>query len=521
MHFNPKSNKELLEVISRSEFELPTNFNKIAMFKIRSKSTNNFKKLEKCNPDLHEILLNLEIKKCGYDFYKKKIVVKDPPKKNAYFRVTLLESGLNRGNIMKGIDFGKFRKTKLNFQKKHFKFLTKKLEPVIETVYFSQLAKYRKMTLFSPVFINSRSFLPVSEHASMNVWESESGPKMLIFGGLGNGINFDFVTFDLLTQNFESVKVNNNIHWARYGHTATVVSREKVVIFGGDKHFRRIINPLENSNQTHVNQNFWQVDISAGIAEEIRSDSCKKPKHRKFHGTCLFDKNYLLVFGGMKINYKFMNDFWIYDVEERVWHEFPVDFEVNTFLEYGIAHHSLVYMSSEITHLSKTDHFNSGKSSGQNESEKAKKAIYLFKNHKKNILLDVYLFGGMNEASDIIDNKVWRLGMKNHEFYFKEIPVRGCLPKKRHSQTMNAYPKEKMLIMIGGKSESGLFLKDVNLFHLQTSFWESCTLLDGSFENGIAGHCAEVLDNCVFVFGGITNEGFRVPGITYFAFANS
>ena len=111
--------------------------------------------------------------------------------------------------------------------------------------------------------------------------------------------------------------------------------------------------------------------------------------------------------------------------------------------------------------------------------------------------------------------------MKNHDFYFKEVSVKGDSPPKRHSHTMNAFPREKLLIMIGGKSEVGLFMKDINIFRFSTSAWECCVLVQDIFENGIAGHCAEIIENCIFVFGGITNEGFRVPGISYFCFAKS
>lgn len=519
---NQKSNKEMLEILNKTEFEFPNIAKKTFEFRIKSRSTANLPKIEKTKPLLAEILMSLHVKKLTYEYVNPKLLQPIQIKKNGSSHNLNTDPTATRSSTFKCKSFSRI-KSNTKQKKTGLKFPFKKFDSQVETVLLPSLQKYRQTALFTPVYINSRFFLPVSEHATMNLSESEDGPKLIFFGGLGNGINFDFVSFDLSSQTFEPIRVNNNGNWARYGHSSTIISIDKILIFGGDKHFRRIINPLENSNQTQVNQNFWQLDMLSGIAEEISSDSCKKPKHRKFHGSCLFDKNYLVIFGGMKINYKFMNDLWIYDIEERVWHEFPIDFEINVFLELGIAHHSLVCLSSEITEISKSDAGiglnGQNKSSSQNQNEKAQKAIYLFKNHKKNILLDVYLFGGINESNELMDNKLWRLGMKNHDFYFKEVLSKGYLPEKRHSHTLNASPKEKMLIMIGGKSEMGNYLNDVHIFRLQTGIWEQHIFQESPFENGISGHCAETIDNCIFIFGGITNDGFRVPGITFFTFA--
>lgn len=572
MTSNLRSNKELLEVLKRQEFEFSNAVQQTNWMRLKSKSISDFKRTHHTKGQLFDILLNLQVKKTAFGFYKQNLgesvgnrlfdkqrtAILDPnahgggltfiggidrhfvPKvgvqetnhnhskreyskeqdfrQTTYLQIQDKENVHQTGpNMTRTKSFKLFTSKSRVPKKPNFKAIIKKNETQTEGVFSAQLAKYRLLTPFSPIFLNSKFHLSVSEHATINYYETSNGPRLLVYGGLGNGINHDFVAFDLVAQTFETQKVINNGNWARYGHSTTIAREGQVLVFGGDKHFRRIINPLENSNQTQVGQNFWSVNLESQMAEEIRVESCKKPKHRKFHGTCLFDKNYLLIFGGMKINYKFMNDFWVYDIEERVWHEFPVDFTTNTFLELGIAHHSLACMSADITELSKGEN-NMAKNSSSNFGEKLQKAIYIFKNHKKNILLDVYLFGGINEANDIIENKLWRLGMKNHDFYFKEVNVKGPMPERRHSHTLNAFPKEKLLIMIGGKSESGTFLRDVNLFRLGPNVWETCTLNDDSFQNGIAGHCAEVIENCIFIFGGITNEGFRVPGITYFTF---
>lgn len=562
-----KSHKELLETLNKPEFEFEGAAMRNEWLRLKHKSIADFRKQPNKNKHLSEILLSLQVKRTAFNFYKQQTItnafythdaskmaapdakidardVKGPTareylpttpghgltKENNFMAVKSVDKRPNK-SLMLGtasrLRFGgtpephKRPQVKIGAVKKlnlkNLKFSSKKLDTVPVNDFANQLLKYRNLPPFTPSFLGSKYYLPVSEHASLNLFESDDGPKLLIYGGLGNGINHDFVLLDLITQNFEALKVANDGNWARYGHSTTISDAKKILVFGGDKHFRRIINPLENSNQTQVGQNFWSVDMESGMAEELRAESLKKPKHRKFHGACLFDRNYLLIFGGMKINYKFMNDFWLFDIEESVWHEFPVDFDANPFLEEGIAHHSLTCMSPEIFELNKGETV--GKTGGPNE--KAQKAIYVFKNHKKNILLDVYLFGGINEANEIMDNKLWRLGMRNHDFYFKEVPARGRAPERRHSHTLTACPKERLLILIGGKSESGIFLRDLSIFRLLNNTWETCSMAENPFDNGIAGHAAEAMDNCIFIFGGITNEGFRVPGITYFTFTKN
>ena len=564
-----KSRKELLETLNKPEFEFEGGVIRNEWLRLKQKSIADFRRQPHKNKHLSDILLSLQVKRTAFGFFKQQTVTNacytmdfsksgtgysrsatrdvrisaDPSAKDPVRGST---SGTGKENeliavksvdkrpdkiVMSGttsrlgfaatsepphrpfVKLGAVKKINL----KNLKFLSKKLETIPVNDFSNQLSKYRNLAPLTPHFLPSKYFLPVSEHASLNLFETEEGPKLLVYGGLGNGINHDFVLFDLITQNFEALKVANDGNWARYGHSTTVSDAKKILVFGGDKHFRRIINPLENSNQTQVGQNFWSVDMGTGMAEELRAESLKKPKHRKFHGACLFDRNYLLIFGGMKINYKFMNDFWLFDIEETVWHEFPVDFDANPFLEEGIAHHSLTCMSAEIVELTKGE--SGGKMGGPNE--KTQKAIYVFKNHKKNILLDVYLFGGINEANELMDNRLWRLGMRNHDFYFKEVPVKGRMPEKRHSHTLTACPRDRSLILIGGKSESGVFLRDLQIFRMPTGTWEPCVIADNPFDNGVAGHAAEALDNCIFIFGGITNEGFRVPGLTYFTCAKN
>lgn len=44
-----------------------------------------------------------------------------------------------------------------------------------------------------------------------------------------------------------------------------------------------------------------------------------------------------------------MKDFWIFDVEFKIWYEFSVDLDTLNDADEGLAHHKFVCISSAIT----------------------------------------------------------------------------------------------------------------------------------------------------------------------------
>ncbi len=104
-------------------------------------------------------------------------------------------------------------------------------------------------------------------------------------------------------------------------------------------------------NQVSVIPNMWEFNLTTGLTGEIKTDNWQKPKMRKFHSSFLFEDNYMFIIGGMKLNYKFLKDIWVFDIDERVWHEFHFSLYLNPFLEGGIAYHKMALCSNLITFM--------------------------------------------------------------------------------------------------------------------------------------------------------------------------
>ena len=110
--------------------------------------------------------------------------------------------------------------------------------------------------------------------------------------------------------------------------------------------------------------------------------------------------------------------------------------------------------------------------------------------------------------------------MRNRKFYFREVDVVGSWePEARFLHSMDASPGTNQLIMVGGRNKNNKFLSDINIFSFSTKAWSRHYLSDDSMINGIAGHASECFENCLFIFGGITQEGFRSSDLMYFTFS--
>lgn len=383
----------------------------------------------------------------------------------------------------------------------------------------SSLSYYRKLPLFESLNTHSKTIAPISEQAAICIFGGTQYPKIVISGGLGNGVNKGLFIYDLDSTVFNVVHPESDIETARFGHTICGFEQSQILFFGGDFAFRVSMNSSEGlSPATEIPPFLIYCNINNSLREVIPF-GLRKPKHRKYHASFMFEEKYMFIFGGVKMNFKFLNDLWIFDTEENTWHEFRVENEEMLFLQEGIAHHKMTLLSSNIFKLSEIEFQKNEKE--EIKDEKLNKTIYILKSHKKNILFDVYLFGGINEVNELLDNKLYQLGMKNQIFYLKEVEITGSYkPLKRFSHSLNSSKTQRQLIMIGGKSETGQILGDINIFDFGKKTWTLQQLKENNFSNGITDQCCEVYDNCVFVFGGIDRNGFRTSKLSFFTFCS-
>ena len=138
----------------------------------------------------------------------------------------------------------------------------------------------------------------------------------------------------------------------------------------------------------------------------------------------------------------------------------------------------------------------------------------------KSGLEEVVIFGGFSPAKDRFDSR-----QKNHIFdmtpYFLclesmqwtvSIQDEATMPKPRHRAAHVKATRNKLLL-VGGISERGLFLDDVEQLNLTTLKWEEPPLVLGQPSHGLR-HVAGCSAAGLFIFGGTTTTIFGVTPVT-------
>jgi len=360
--------------------------------------------------------------------------------------------------------------------------------------------------------INHKSALKSAEYPSMLMCRGILGPFLLIFGGLSSFIHSDFAAYNFTDKTFFVKNYSKNVDLARFGHSMDQIGNT-VYIYGGTNSFQGYINRNLNINFSNVSPEFFGLNLETWKIREIKSPNLCQPTLRKFHASFVFDNSCLFVLGGVKPGDKFAKDVWIFEPEDENWHEFEISNEMPDLdLTEGIAHHKVVCMSSTITTL-KTD--KASKEYQKGPQDTSRRNIYLFKSEKKYIVFDIYMFGGINSRNNIIDNELYQLCMKSRLFYFKKLPVRdGYRPQKRHSHSMTKINNESLMIY-GGRGQNNSFLNSMDCFSFTTKSWSRLDLVNNEWDGDISSHAVTAHESVLFIFGGISQNGFLEPNIYY------
>ncbi|KAI9276123.1 hypothetical protein BY458DRAFT_506448 [Sporodiniella umbellata] len=119
----------------------------------------------------------------------------------------------------------------------------------------------------------------------------------------------------------------------------------------------------------------------------------------------------------------------------------------------------------------------------------------------------IYVFGGFDQYSDDIFNKLYKLEYK--DTHWKQvIYTKGEPPKKRHDHSATLWNQDK-LIIFGGCSEESKFFNDIVILDLNTLTWhhpKTCGLIP----EGRVRHSATVFEDRLYIAGGI-HTGHTTP----------
>jgi hypothetical protein len=156
---------------------------------------------------------------------------------------------------------------------------------------------------------------------------------------------------------------------------------------------------------------------------------------------------------------------------------------------------------------------------GQSHPQARCSHVSTSRTNPKSGLEEVIIFGGFSPAKDRFDSRQKNVifDMTPHalcleSMQWSSFPLGEINPKPRH-RAAPLKATSNTLLLVGGVSETGLFLDDIEQLNLSTLKWEEPPVILGQPSNGFR-HVAGCSAAGLFIFGGTTTSIFGVTPIT-------
>ena len=91
-----------------------------------------------------------------------------------------------------------------------------------------------------------------------------------------------------------------------------------------------------------------------------------------------------------------------------------------------------------------------------------------------------------------------------------EPEIKGSPPSPRHMSVMNFNKHFGMITLFGGKDQYHIF-NDLYIIDIINFNWIKVDLFFQDSINGRIGHCSEIIDDKLYIFGGCDNSGKLLP----------
>ncbi len=212
----------------------------------------------------------------------------------------------------------------------------------------------------------------------------------------------------------------------RFGHTVNIISKTRIVIFGG-----AISTPNNQSSYT-MTSDLYLYNMAQNLWKKLEPSNSLKPPHvRAAHASATVRDNQVLFYGGSIGNGQYAtDDLWFLDIknqEEVNWMQVPIDGQTPG-PRYG---HSMVYIAPNLIL------FGGSSNSGQN---------------KKNVIMkDVWIF-----PTDKTPFNWIRLETESNSMLTARLYHTACVYQKINGES-------EALVLFGGRDSQNVSLKDLCL----------------------------------------------------------
>ena len=311
--------------------------------------------------------------------------------------------------------------------------------------------------------------------------------SIYLFSGNSSRIDSPLLwKFNLLTNNWDIIKMTNTLIEKRCGHTG-IIYKNKLIIFGGRLLHNTALADIEIYN---MDNHEWEMrEINTSIYCKLRRN----------HVAALVGQQ-MFIHGGIDENGEYLDDSHLLNLYNYKWIKPKI-------IKFGknnnpprLAYHSCcLVVPSEI---SKNPRFN----------------IYRFPEFAVNSFNSrirekgIYIFGGKKNELKEPSNKLWVLRVGQKFLNWIELIPKGKPPCARYLFSMNYYEKGNFIIIHGGKTKtmnSEVILKDTYLFELFRMEW--IKVEHGCFDNIIKprfSHAGVIHNKKLIIFGGVNEQGF-------------
>ena len=304
---------------------------------------------------------------------------------------------------------------------------------------------------------------------------SQEGEDYIIFGGYNSNRISNLWKFNPIERSWSIIKEETDKNENRYGHIS-VLRNGNLYVFGGIYLFRKFFAGLEIFN---LNTKQWSFPIL-------------NPKNkyllRRNHIGCTIG-NQMIIQGGIDEEEEYLNDFQVLNFQNLQW-SLPV---INkSVLIPSLAYHSgCLVLPQEVREDSKYTIYNFPKITTKMEYIKER---------------GLYIFGGQVSKNGVLNKNLYVLKLGKKPLDWILLKTKGIAPSKRYGASMSYYELGNLLIIHGGRNNSGNYnyvLNDTFLLDLYSLNWMQVEYFDKTKKiSPRFFHQSFVYENNFFVFGG-------------------
>ena len=362
---------------------------------------------------------------------------------------------------------------------------------------------------------------------------------LFLFGGLQTNNQSDLWELEISDKIytwkkriFKEVDLN-----PRFGHT-TVLFNDCLYIYGGKFNLKKLKYPLEDILIYHIPTNVMRVGIFKNSKNMTNKKYLEIPQRRNHIAQVI--GFYMVVHGGIDIsleslrdNYPefYFNDFNLKKNKDPKTGENVLNYILGDFMALDLItlkwmkinnivfkkknskklfrfkslprvyHSSCLVLSSE--HIEKGMKINMFKNDTDGNNN-----IFLKSQIETKTKFDIryegiYIFGGL-DGTFKETNTLYILHCFRNPLVLFEPKIKGLPPTPRQMATMNLNNILNYIIIYGGKNINQVF-GDIFILDIMNFQWIGVQLFGTDIKTKISGHCAGIINNKLYVFGG-SNE---------------